>query len=176
MSRKYSMFFLVALLAATALSGCMEMTHPFGVPAKQTGPETKADPASLNRFQDNTSAEPTAVRSAIELSQKYAALSEEMSKLKMEKQAVDRENVRLKQKLTACESELIQVKKELTEANDLLVEMRIELNNWKTDVLGFRDEMRKADKAQLETLLKILKALGGEVSDLDDESIAETEQ
>jgi hypothetical protein len=42
--------------------------------------------------------------------------------------------------------------------------MRIELNNWKTSILGFRDEMRQADIAQLETLLKILKILGGEVT------------
>ena len=38
-----------------------------------------------------------------------------------------------------------------------------ELSNSKTDILGFRDELRDADKAQLEALLKILKALGGEV-------------
>jgi len=37
------------------------------------------------------------------------------------------------------------------------------LNNWKTDILGFRDEMRDAETAQLEALLKILKVLGGEV-------------
>jgi hypothetical protein len=42
--------------------------------------------------------------------------------------------------------------------------MRIELNNWKTNILGFRDEMRDADKTQLQALLRILKALGGEVN------------
>jgi hypothetical protein len=42
--------------------------------------------------------------------------------------------------------------------------MRIELNNWKTNIIGFRDEMRDADKTQLQALLRILKALGGEVS------------
>ena len=41
--------------------------------------------------------------------------------------------------------------------------MRIELNNWKIDILGFRDEIRDAETAQLEALLKILKVLGGEV-------------
>jgi hypothetical protein len=40
--------------------------------------------------------------------------------------------------------------------------MLIELNNWKTDVIGFREEIRAADRAQLEALLKILKVLGGE--------------
>jgi hypothetical protein len=41
--------------------------------------------------------------------------------------------------------------------------MIVELNNWKADVIGFRQEMRSAEKAQLEALLKILQILGGEV-------------
>ena len=41
--------------------------------------------------------------------------------------------------------------------------MRVELNNWKTNVLGFREEMRQADTEQLKALLKVLTILGGEV-------------
>ncbi len=63
----------------------------------------------------------------------------------------------------ALEGQLQQTQKELAEANDLLIEMRIELNNWKTDVLGFRDEMRDAETAQLQTLFRILQVLGGQV-------------
>ena len=65
--------------------------------------------------------------------------------------------------LVTLEPKLQQTQKELAEANDLLIEMRIELNNWKTDILGFRAEMRDAEKTQLEALLKILNVLGGEV-------------
>ena len=57
-----------------------------------------------------------------------------------------------------------QTQKELTEANDLLIKMRIELNTWKMDVLSFRDEMRQAEEAELEALLKILRLLGGQVT------------
>jgi hypothetical protein len=32
---------------------------------------------------------------------------------------------------------------------------------WKSDMLGFRSEMREAAKAQLEALLKVLEILGG---------------
>jgi chromosome segregation ATPase len=103
------------------------------------------------------------VDTAIDLSKKYAALSEETAKLQSEKQSLLTENSQLKQRIAAMEPETTAAKKELAEANDLLVEMRIELNNWKEDVLGFRDEMRQADKAQLETLIKILEMLGGEV-------------
>jgi hypothetical protein len=37
-----------------------------------------------------------------------------------------------------------------------------ELNNWKTNILGFRGEMREASKAQLEALLKVLEILSGQ--------------
>lgn len=115
------------------------------------------------RFRESAPQGPTAVESAIELSEKYAKLSEEVVVLRQKNRDLIAENHRLKTRFTSCQAELNQTQKELTEANDLLIEMRIELNNWKTDILGFRDEMRDAEKTQLETLLKILKILGGEV-------------
>lgn len=145
------------------LTGCMEMRRPAEAapkPAAESGQKTEA--AALNRFQSTTPEGPTAAESAIDLSKKYAALSEEMSKYRLEKQTLVTENAQLKEQIAAMEPESAKIKKELAEANDLLVEMRIELNNWKTDVLGFRDEMRQADKAQIETLIKILEILGGE--------------
>ena len=145
------------------LSGCMEMNRPFDPALKPAELVQEADPVSLKRFQETGPDGTTAVESAIELSKKYAALSEEMAQLRQEKQEIVTENGQLKQRLLLVEPELVQAKKELKEANDLLIEMRIELNNWKTDVLGFRDEMRAAEKVQLETLVKILTVLGGEV-------------
>ena len=106
---------------------------------------------------------PTAVESAIALSDKYAKLSEESSALRQRNQTLETENRQLTDDLQNCRSKLEQAQKELAEVNDLLVQMRLELNNWKNDVLGFRDEMRDAQKAQLEALTKILKLLGGEI-------------
>ena len=83
--------------------------------------------------------------------------------LRQQKEDFVAQNQQLKERVTALEGQLQQTEKELTEANDLLIEMRIELNNWKTDVLGFRNEMRDAETAQLEALLKILRVLGGEI-------------
>ena len=40
--------------------------------------------------------------------------------------------------------------------------MLTELNHWKSNILGFRGEMRDAASAQLEALLKVLEILGGE--------------
>jgi septal ring factor EnvC (AmiA/AmiB activator) len=106
--------------------------------------------------------QPTAVESAIALSDKYAKLSEEASTLRQQTQTLTSENQRLKDELQTVRSRLEQTQKELNDTNDLIVEMRVELNNWKNDVLGFRGEMRDAEKAQLEALLKLLKLMGGE--------------
>jgi len=125
--------------------------------------DQQQDSSVAKRFREPAIQGQTAVESAIELSQKYATLSEEASVLRRQNQDLIAENRRLKEQATFLDATLKQTQKELTEANDLLIEMRIELNNWKTDVLGFRDEMREAEIAQLEALLKILKILGGEV-------------
>jgi len=120
--------------------------------------------------------QPTAVESAIALSDKYAKLSDEASALRQQKQTLEAENKRLKEEMQACRTKLDEAQKELSEVNDLMVEMRLELNNWKTDVLGFRGEMREAEKAQLEALLKILKLMGGEVNQAADLQPAKEEQ
>jgi septal ring factor EnvC (AmiA/AmiB activator) len=114
--------------------------------------------------QSPASIEPTAVESAIALSDKYAKLSEEAAALRQNKQTLEAENQKLETDLKNYKAQLEQTQKELTQANDLLLQTRLELNNWKNDVLGFRGEMRDAEKAQLETLYKILKLMGGEVN------------
>lgn len=105
-----------------------------------------------------------AVASAIELSAKYARLSDDMTTMKEKYQTLEAENKQLRNELVPCKSQLAQAQKELAEANDLLVEMRVELNNWKNNILGFRNEMRQANTAQLEALAKILAVLGAETA------------
>jgi septal ring factor EnvC (AmiA/AmiB activator) len=122
----------------------------------------------LGSAPSQSSTEPqgtTAVESAIAISDKYAKLSEEAAALRQNKQTLEAENHKLETDLKNCGEQMAQTQKELTQANDLLVQTRLELNNWKNDVLGFRGEMRDAEKAQLETLYKILKLMGGEVRD-----------
>jgi len=125
--------------------------------------EMQSNQAVARRFQEPSAQSPTAVESAIELSEKYAQLSEEAASLRREKEDLIASNQQLKDKAAAYEAQLKQTQKELAEANGLLIEMRLELNNWKTDILGFRDEIRDAETAQLETLLRILEVLGGQV-------------
>jgi chromosome segregation ATPase len=118
--------------------------------------------ATAQRFQDTPLEGRTAVESAIELSEKYARLSDQNAALRQESQRLGTDNENLRQQVASLETKLKQTQKELGEANDLLIEMLTELNNWKSNILGFRGEMRQAAQAQLEALLKVLEILGGQ--------------
>jgi hypothetical protein len=152
-------------LSLFAAGGCTTAQGPAGTSAtyRQWGvPPTESD-TEAKRFQDAPLAGRTAVESAIEISEKYARLSEQMLALREENQRLTTENDSLRQQTTSLETKLAQTQKELKEANDLLLDMLQELNMWKSNILGFRDEMRNAAQAQLEALLKVLEILGGEV-------------
>ncbi len=144
-------------------AGCLEMQESVQTTIKPS-PANHQSGAMSKRFQSDPQDTPSAIDSAIKLAQKNSELSEKMIVLNQKNQELIAENQNLKNRLSTLEPELKQVNKELTDANDLLIKMTIELNNWKTNILGFRDEMRDADKTQLQALLRILKVLGGEVT------------
>jgi septal ring factor EnvC (AmiA/AmiB activator) len=154
MRTKTTITIMIASVLILPFVGC------YRTPAVNQGWQTTPDIGGANTLE---SPKATAVDSAIALSDRYAKLSEEASALRVQKQNLDAENQRLKNELKVAQDHLEKAQKDLDEVNDLLVEMRVELNNWKTDVLGFRGEMREAEKAQLEALVKILKMLGAEI-------------
>ncbi len=147
----------LALLLALAVSGCTATPKSSDAAAGAQPAETTA-----KRFQNGSLEGRTAVESALELSEKYAKLSDQTVALRQENQRLTTENENLRQQIASLESKLKQTQKELGEANDLLIEMLTELNNWKSNILGFRGEMRQAAQAQLEALLKVLEILGGQ--------------
>lgn len=162
-SNKKTILLLILLVPVFLLSNCVSVQEPSEV-ADLSGSTVKQQSDSVaKRFQESAPQKPTVVESAMELSQKHAKLSEEAAVLRQENRDLTARNQQLKDQVVTLEAQLQQAQRELSEANDLLMTMRIELNNWKTDILGFRDEIRDAETAQLEALLKILKALGGEV-------------
>ena len=162
-SKKRTILLLILVMFLSLLSGCTPEQTPADAFA-QPGPiERQQSNSVARRFKASAPQNPTAVESAIELSEKYAELSEEAAVLQQQNQDLIGKNQQLKERTIALEAQLQQTQKELTEANDVLIQMRIELNNWKSDILGFRNEMRSAETAQLEALLKILQVLGGEV-------------
>ena len=169
-TRQKIMISLISSLLISLSPGCTVTKQPGKVSLEpislQQSPPSIKRPMSdsvARRFEESKKQGPTVVESAIELSEKYARLSEETAALRQEKQDLITKNRRLNDQVITLEDQLQQTQKELNEANELMIEMRIELNNWKSDILGFREEMRDADTAQLETLLRILTILGGEV-------------
>ena len=140
----------VAVLWAAMGLGCTHLRTP------------RAEDPAAKRF-DGPRAGPDASGSTAGLTERYTQLAEKAVTLQQENQRLAEENGRLKKQVDSLEAQLKQTQAELTEANNLLVEMLGELNNWKSDILGFRSEMRQAAKSQLEALLKILEVLGAEV-------------
>ena len=160
---KRTMTLLPVLALAVLLSGCGPQTRKSGTTNPSQGAlASNASNSAARRFQDTPLEGKTVVQSAMELSEKYANLSDQAVAMRQENQRIAAENEDLKRQMAAAEAKLKQTQKELGEANQLLIEMLTELNNWKTNILGFRGEMRDAAKAQLEALLKVLEILGGE--------------
>ena len=159
------------LVLSTLMFLAASCSKPIEISMKTKSVETTNKSTVANRFKEPSQQGTTAVQSAIQLAEEHNKLSKEFFALKQKKQDLISENKQLKGRIAVLEPELKQAKQELNEANNLLIEMRIELNNWKTDILGFRSEMRDADIAQLETLQKILTVLGGEFR--EDSSVEE---
>ncbi len=151
--------FAASLLAVTlTISGCTS------APSQPEPAGAGSGEATAQRFQDTPLEGRTPVQSAIELSEKYARLSDQNAAMRQENQRLTADNESLRQQVASLETRLKQAQKELGEANDLLIEMLTELNNWKSNILGFRGEMRQAAQAQLEALLKVLEILGDPAS------------
>jgi len=170
-TNKKIILLMILLVPIFLLSNCVIVQEPPKVAvisdstARLNSPKSEKQQGDsvAKRFQESASQQSTVVASAMELSKKHAILSEEAAVLRQENRDLTARNLQLKDQVVTLEAQLQQTQRELSEANDLLISMRIELNNWKIDILGFRDEIRDAETAQLEALLKILKVLGGEV-------------
>ncbi len=162
-ANKKILSFLILAALTLLLTACRTLQKPVETIFNpgSARPQSNAT-MSAKRFADTAPGGQTIVDSAITLARQHAELSEKNAVLQQKNFELIANNQQLKDQIAALEPQLNQAKKELAEANDLLIEMRIELNNWKTDILGYRNEMRDADKAQLEALLRILKVLGGE--------------
>lgn len=155
---------VILLVPVFLLTGCSSSQQPADLALEPVPIESQQDDSVAKRFQEPAPEGPTVVESAMKLSGEYARLTQEAAVLRQQNEDLIAQNRQLDERVVSLDAQLRQAQKELAEANSLLIEMRIELNNWKTDILGFRDEMRDAETAQLETLLRILKVLGGQVN------------
>ena len=105
---------------------------------------------------------PSAVATALELSEKYAKVAEELLEAQKANKAVAQENKKLLAQMARLQMELEQLGKELADANETVVEQEKKLQEWKKNVLGFRTEMQQAQQVQLDALRKIMVLLGGQ--------------
>jgi chromosome segregation ATPase len=153
MQRRWMTIVAVVAMSAVMGSGCANSKT-----------SSKENP-KVKRFE-GTQTGPNASGSAVELTARYTELADKAAQFQQQNLVLGEENERLKKQVDTLETQLKQTQAELTEANNLLVEMLGELNNWKSDILGFRNEMRVAAKTQLEALLKILEVLGAEAGPL----------
>jgi TolA-binding protein len=155
----------VSLTLLPAVCGCSSGTNPVKIvlpPDFGEGSKPQST-ASVKRFEQTDAAKTTAIEAAVEMSEKCSQLTAESAELKQKNESLRKERQQIENELEKTKTELQNTRRELSQANDLIMEMKVELNNWKADVLGFREEMRQADIAQLETLKKVLEILGGEV-------------
>lgn len=172
------MLFIPAIML---LAGCKLIEEPIAI-AVSPQPQTvlvadHSDESIERRFTDPEDEATDVVRSALMWSQKYEELSAKAEKLREQNNARFLENTDLKRKLSELQAKLDRTKTELGEANAFLQEMQLELTKWKADVLGFRDEIRNAQAAQLQALTKVLRILGAEpVEPSETETQLQTEQ
>lgn len=103
----------------------------------------------------------SAVDTALLWAQKYSEASEKIVRLQDENRRLVDDQRQLKEQIVKLQTELSASAQQIQEANNMLMEMRTELENWKTNVLGYRQEMRDAQQTQMKALAKILVLVGG---------------
>jgi len=169
MNRKI-LFIVILSAPAFLITGC-EMfggeavsspSDAAGTGAKEPMVVGQTNQSLERRFGQEGSDKMDAVKAAVMWSEKYQELSLATEQLREKNTQFVLENERLTRDAGRLESELKRTQAELAEANELLGQFQQELVRWKSDVLGFRDEMRGAESSQLAALAKILKLLGAE--------------
>jgi len=153
-----------AALAALSLAGCSFAPNR---QADAVFPDPPRQPEAVYLQKAVVAREtdpplPTAVENALALQDKYARALEDLRREQDRSRAIADENRKLSDNAVRLQADLAKTQQELAEANGLLIQMRTEIEKWKSDVLGYRDEMRKASQAQIEALAKVLSLLGAE--------------
>ncbi len=168
---KIKTLLMLSLIAAVSpIIGCKFVDEPIVLtpqPAVRqapapyyTSPET--NPAIADRFKKLDDNNVDAVKSALTWSKRYDDLAVKTEGLREKNKNLIIENLDYKDKLTKLQAKLDQTTSELDDANKFLQDLQLELTKWKADVIGFRDEIRAAQTAQLQALAKIMKVLGAE--------------
>ena len=172
---------LIALTAALA-GGCDRMNYmmprqasapmaatpaaaPTDTSARYAPPRPAPQPAPIIVSQ---APEPTdasnqsAVEKALAWAQKYSEVSSKLTAVERENRSLAEKTQAMQQQLDVTKGQLAAAQKELGEANVMLKDLETRLAKWQENVLGYRQEMREAQKAQMDGLARVIKLLGGE--------------
>ena len=164
---------ILVLVAAGLFAGCDRMDMGMGM-GRSTTPPVAATPAVEPRYNSPPRVNPpvvvreesneSAVETALAWAQKHMEVSAKLAASEKENRALTEKNQALAQQVEASKGQLAAAQKELNEANAMLKELEGRLAKWQENVLGYRQEMREAQKAQMEALGRVIKLLGGEAS------------
>ena len=159
---------VLAVAAGTLLWGCVGPERGRGRAAapvrgvssapKEMTPPAWPTAAPARSAPDGEGA--SAVEKVILWSGKYAEAIEQLRAREATIHELQDANRVLEEKVTRLQNDLNSAQEELRDANEFLVQMRGEIDKWKNDVLGFREEMRQAQSAQMRALVQILRLLG----------------
>jgi len=163
---------IVMILFLLPLAACEPMA-PAQPPPVVTPSQASYLPGTTVRPEN----EPTnsAVDAAMMWAERYnAAITERDAALDQARRA-EHGHAEADKKVLELQRALEQSLRELADANKTLLVLQADLDKWKSDVLGFRAEIRDAMAAELDALRQIMKVLGGELADSpatepDDES------
>ncbi|MCD6364366.1 MAG: hypothetical protein J7M14_00665 [Planctomycetes bacterium] len=136
------------------------------------GPDAATAPRGAAHLRENSvvggapAANNNAVETARQWKEKCAERTEECLRLERENTALTERNRKLMSETAALRKAQTLARKELDEANAMLARLNEDLAKWKSDVLGFREEMRQAQIAQIDLLKRIITLSGGELPDM----------
>jgi septal ring factor EnvC (AmiA/AmiB activator) len=152
----------VALLSA----GCEQV-------AMKGRSDLRNDPVAGGSYMNDTAVRDpeTGSRDALTIANdwadKYAKAAKELIAERDRRHELEQENKTLQAQIAQLKKEMGKYQQELQDANAMMVSMKKDLEQWRTNVLGFRQEMMASQAAILESQRKILIFLGAEeVGDL----------
>jgi len=156
---------IVAVIAA-GVAGCDQLALD-QTRTEQTGGKTNGEGRSdyladlAVRSEEDQKDHRSAAEAALEWMKKYSKAADELAQVQRTNRELREKNQTLLARNAKLLTEHEAMKRELEEASAMTVEMRRELNVWKANVLGFREEMKKAEDAELVILTRIMVLLGG---------------
>jgi outer membrane murein-binding lipoprotein Lpp len=152
-----------ALRATPSRSASRNPAQPADVNPPEAGKRATASVPS----RDGEMPAPTGTMGDVTLGTPQGSLTETLDKTLalLARERADSEAFRktvgdLKESLAQKDQKIGELSAQIQDSNTKIEKLEGALDKWKEDVLGFRDEMRKAEEAEIDALQQILTLLG----------------